>query len=102
MRDHDASHLTDRELDHARRELAASLALSRPGSPIRTPIQAQLTAIDAEMADRAQDNPTASAVGRCSCGLATDDYEWMACHLIEHPGHREAGSYGNWEPEPQP
>jgi hypothetical protein len=55
MRDHDASHLTDLELDHARRELTASLALSRPGSLIRAPIQAQLTAIETELADRAQD-----------------------------------------------
>ena len=33
MRDHDVSHLTDGELDRARRELAASLALARPDSP---------------------------------------------------------------------
>jgi hypothetical protein len=52
MRDHVASGLTDGELEHARRELAASLALSRPGSPIRTPIKAQLSAIDAELAER--------------------------------------------------
>jgi hypothetical protein len=99
MRDHDASHLPDRELYHVRRELAASLALSRPGSPILAPIHAQLAAIDTELADRAKHNPTASAVGRCSCGFATSNYEWMACHLIEHPGHREADSYGPWGPE---
>ena len=52
MRDHVASGLTDGELEHARRELAASLALSRPGSPIRTPIQARMSAIDAELAER--------------------------------------------------
>jgi hypothetical protein len=100
MRDHDASHLTDRELDRARRELAASLALSRPGSPVLAPTQAQLTAIDAELAGRTKDAPTASAVGWCSCGFATDDYQWLASHLIEHPGHHEADFYGNWEPEP--
>jgi hypothetical protein len=99
MRDHEASHLTDRELDRAGRELAASLALSRPGSPILAPIQAQLAAINAEVAERAQEAPTASAMGRCSCGFATDDYKWMTCHLIEHPGHHEADSYGNWEPQ---
>ena len=52
MRDHVVSCLTDSELEHARRELAASLALSRPGSPIRTPIQARMIAIDAELAER--------------------------------------------------
>jgi hypothetical protein len=52
MRDHVASGLTDGELERARRELAASLALSRPGSPIRTPIQARMSAIDTELAER--------------------------------------------------
>jgi hypothetical protein len=52
MRDHVVSSLTDGELEHARRELAASLALSRPGSPIRTPIEAHMSAIDAELAER--------------------------------------------------
>ena len=32
MREHDVTALTARELEHARRELAASLALTRPGS----------------------------------------------------------------------
>jgi hypothetical protein len=45
--------LTDPELEHARRELAASLALARPGSPARVPILARLSAIDAERARRA-------------------------------------------------
>jgi len=44
--------LTAAELDRAKRELAASLALARPGSPVRVPILARLTAIDAELADR--------------------------------------------------
>jgi hypothetical protein len=53
MRDHDVTALTGRELEQARRELAASLALARPGSPARVPILAQMKAIDAELADRA-------------------------------------------------
>jgi hypothetical protein len=102
MRDHVASGLTGRELERARRELAASLGLSRPGSLVRVPIQAQLSAIDAELAGRTRDDPAVSAVGRCSCGFATSNYQWMTCHLIEHPGHHEADSYGNWGAEPQP
>jgi hypothetical protein len=82
MRDHVVSGLTDRELERARRELAASLALCCPGSPIHAPIQAQLSAIDAALADRARDDPIASAVGQCSCGFATSNYQWMACYLI--------------------
>jgi hypothetical protein len=71
MRNHIASHLTDAELDHARRELTASLALSRPGSAIRAPIQAQLTAIDAELAGR-----TNGAAGRTSHGMSGQAPGW--------------------------
>jgi len=35
MREHDVTALTAAELEAARRELAASLALARPGSPVR-------------------------------------------------------------------
>jgi hypothetical protein len=50
QRQYDAAGLTVSELERTRRELAASLALARPGSPARAPIQAQMAAIDAELA----------------------------------------------------
>lgn len=50
MRDHDATALTSRELEQARRELAASLALARPDSTTRIPIIARIRAIDTEPA----------------------------------------------------
>ena len=53
MRNHDVTALTGRELEQARRELAASLALARPGSPAHVPILARMSAIDAELAQRA-------------------------------------------------
>ena len=52
MRDPDMTALTSGELERARRELAASLALARPDSAVRGPILAQLSAIDAELPDR--------------------------------------------------
>ena len=52
MSDHDVTMLTAAELDRARRELAASLALARLGSPVRAPILACISAIDAELAGR--------------------------------------------------
>ena len=52
MREHDVTALTAAELETARRELAASLALARPDSPARVPIQAQLNAVEAELARR--------------------------------------------------
>jgi hypothetical protein len=51
-RSHDVSGLTDGELERTRRELQASLALARPGSPTSPPILAHLSAIDAELAGR--------------------------------------------------
>jgi hypothetical protein len=52
VRDHDMTALTTAELNRARHELTASLALARPGSPVRAPILARLSAIDAELARR--------------------------------------------------
>ncbi len=48
MRDHKVTAMTAGELQRARRELAASLALARPDSPVRVPILARIGAIDAE------------------------------------------------------
>jgi hypothetical protein len=50
-RPHDVSGLTVGELERARRELRASLALARPGSLVSAPILARLRAIDAELAE---------------------------------------------------
>jgi len=51
----DVSGLTSGALDRTRRELRASLALARPGSPTRGPILAYLGAIDTELAGRTAD-----------------------------------------------
>jgi hypothetical protein len=56
-RSYDVSALTTAELQRARRELAASLALTRPGSPARIPITTQIAAIDAELAQRHHARP---------------------------------------------
>jgi hypothetical protein len=57
MREHDVTALTASELEAARRELAASLALAQPGSPACAPIQAHLAVVDAELAGRAAARP---------------------------------------------
>ena len=78
MREHDVAALSAVELEAARRELAASLALARPGSPVRVPIQACLAAIDAELAGRAAARPglrrlpARPALGRRAGGLRRD------------------------------
>jgi hypothetical protein len=57
MREHDVTALSAAELAAARRELTASLALARPDSPVRVPIQARLAAIDVELAGRTAARP---------------------------------------------
>ncbi len=49
-RDHDVSEMTTSELERARRDLEASLALARPGSMTSVPIMAQIHAIEAALA----------------------------------------------------
>jgi hypothetical protein len=81
MRDHHVAGMSDDELNRARRELAASLALSRPDSPISVPILSHMSAIDREL--------TCRGIRMCGCGLATDDAARMDGHLFEYSGHEE-------------
>ena len=50
IRYHDVSHLTTAELERAKRELQANLSLIALHSPAHVPIQAQMRAIDRELA----------------------------------------------------
>ncbi len=84
MRDYDVQGMPAGELDRTRRDLAASLALARPGSHIRAPIMAHISAIDAELAERAS-----APLRVCSCRFSTTDDAWFDGHLWEHPGHIE-------------
>jgi hypothetical protein len=56
-RAHDVSGMTAAELQRARRDLEVSLALAFPGSPLRMPILARLSVIDAELAERGRQGP---------------------------------------------
>ena len=51
IRRYEAGGMTPPELERARRELRASLALARLGSPACAPIVAQLNAVEAELAE---------------------------------------------------
>jgi len=57
IRSHDVAGLTAGELERARRELRAGLALVRPDSPARVPILAHIGAIDTELAERTAGQP---------------------------------------------
>jgi hypothetical protein len=54
--------MTGDELDRARRHLLVSLTLASPGSPVRGPVLAQISAIDAELARRGQPVPPSTEV----------------------------------------
>ena len=56
-RGHDVSGLTDAELERARRDLQASLALARPGSTACVPMLAHLSAVESELAGRSAGRP---------------------------------------------
>jgi hypothetical protein len=56
-RPHDVSGMTASELERARRDLLVSLTLAVPGSAVREPILAHISAIDAELAARASRRP---------------------------------------------
>ena len=58
IRPHDVSQHTTAELQRARRELAARLAMARPVSPSAAPALAQMRAIDTELAERATREPS--------------------------------------------
>jgi hypothetical protein len=51
-RPHNVSSLNADQLARAKRDLEISLALAFPGSPVRMAILAEMTAIDAELAQR--------------------------------------------------
>jgi len=59
-RSYDVSQFTTAQLERAKRELQVNLGLIGPHSLARVPVQAQMCAIDRELAERAsnqKDNP---------------------------------------------
>ena len=69
-RDHDVSQLTTAELERAKRELQANLGMITSHSPAHVPIQAQMRAIDSELAERAESQTvTGSAAVPAGTGL---------------------------------
>jgi hypothetical protein len=77
QRHYDAAGLTAAKLEWTRRELAVSLALARPGSPVRAPIKEQMAAIDAELAGL-DTRPTRTVPGSCHATLAMIIYRHLS------------------------
>lgn len=78
--------MTSAEPQRARRDVEVSLALAFPGSPVRGPIVAHLSAIDAELVGR--HSHRRRGICLCSCGFGTDNPAWFEAHLFHYPGHQ--------------
>jgi hypothetical protein len=87
MREHDVSHMMVADLERARRELSASLALARPDAPSTVPAAIQLGAVESELSTRQGER--ASGVRLCSCGFASNGQIRFGAHLENNPGHQE-------------
>jgi len=84
MRDYSVRGLSAGELERARRELAASLALSRSGA-LSAVTAGQLGAVEAELAARKDESPT--GILFCGCGYGTDNPVRFDAHLGNNPDH---------------
>jgi hypothetical protein len=62
-RSHDVSGRTAGELERAKCDLQVSLSLAWPGSPVREPILAHMSATDAELAERTTIRPEDQPAG---------------------------------------
>ena len=78
MREHEVTALTAAELEATRRELAASLALARLGSPVCAPIQAHLAASASWLVNPAATRARRSSAPRNAAGL-------LAGSCMRHP-----------------
>jgi hypothetical protein len=77
--------LTDTELERARRELAASLAVSQ-SSALSAVTATQLGAVERELTAR-QGRHSSTGVLLCSCGYGTDNPIRFDTHLDDNPDH---------------
>jgi hypothetical protein len=66
MRDPDVTRWTTAELRDVRRDLAMSLGLSPPSSPMGVVIRTQIAAIDAELARRSDTEPAQAGAAEIS------------------------------------
>jgi len=83
-REPDVGHMPPGHLERARRDLAASLALSRPGT-LSAMTAHHLGAAEAELARHQRQGAT--GVLLCSCGYGTDNPIRFDAHLAGNPDH---------------
>jgi hypothetical protein len=92
IRYHDVSQLTKAELERGMRDLQASLGLITPGSPAYVPIQAQMRAIDAELAGRAEHQKVS---GSAAVFTGTEP---MGCDPLTALSNEYGAEWKVWQP----
>jgi hypothetical protein len=92
IRYHDVRQLTTAELERTKRDLHANLGLITPHSPAHVPIQAQMKAIDAELAERAGNQ---KAGGNAAAPTGTGP---LGCDPLTALSNEYAAEWKVWKP----
>ena len=92
IRDHDVRQLTTAELERTKRDLHTNLGLITPDSPAHVPIQTQMRAIDAELAERAE-NQKVNGTAAVSTGTGP-----MGCDPLTVLSNEYGAEWKVWKP----
>jgi hypothetical protein len=92
IRDHDVRQLTTAELERVKRDLRTNLGLITPNSPAHVPIRAQIKAIDAELAERAEHQ---KANGSAVVSTGTEP---MGCDPLTVLSNEYGAEWKVWKP----
>jgi hypothetical protein len=91
-RDHDVRQLTTAELERVKRDLRTNLGLITPNSPAHVPIQAHIKAIDAELAERAENQKVNGSA------VVSIEIEPTGCDPLTALGNECAAEWKVWKP----
>jgi hypothetical protein len=92
IRYHDVKHLTTAELERTKRDLCANLGLITAHSPAHVPIQAHMKAIDAELTERAGNQP---ANGSAAVSTGTEP---TSCDPLTALSNQYGAEWKVWKP----
>ena len=92
IRDYDVRQLTTAELERVKRDLRTNLGLITPNSPAHVPIQAHMRAIDAELAERAENR---KVNGSAAVSTGTQP---MGCDPLTALSNEYGAEWKVWKP----
>jgi hypothetical protein len=92
IRYHDVRQLTTAELERTKRDLHANLGLITPHSPAHVPIQAHMKAIDAELAERAENQKVNGSA------IVSNGTESAGCDPLTALSNEYGAEWKVWKP----